>query len=142
VPKGNSEHRDKQGRVERVAERELGRAPPAEAADRLVEGAEADRLQRERGGEARAKREQAQAPQPGEQQRTAGTAEGGLVGQLIGKAQERLEGLPAPLGAAVRLAERGAVLALLPVRFGLRMARELLRTPAALVRVLSRARSA
>ncbi len=52
------------------------------------------------------------------------------------KARERLDKLPEPAKKAVQMVETAATLLMIPARVGFNFAREMLRVPAALVRVL------
>ena len=61
-----------------------------------------------------------------------------FVDQLREKAEERLERMPEPVKRAVSFAEGAFALAMVPVRLGLRLARDVLSVPAAMLRGLAR----
>jgi len=59
-----------------------------------------------------------------------------VPGALREKARERLSNLPEPLQWAVQAAEEAAGLLFAPLRIGMRVTRELLAVPAAMIRLL------
>ncbi len=61
-----------------------------------------------------------------------------FVDQLRAKAEERLEQMPEPVRRAVGFAEGAFALAMVPVRLGLRLVRDVLNVPAAMLRGLAR----
>jgi hypothetical protein len=58
--------------------------------------------------------------------------------RLIEKAEERLASLPAPMTMAVRLVQRGFQGLMVPVQLGVRVAAGIVRTPAAMLRLILR----
>lgn len=61
-----------------------------------------------------------------------------LMERLRAKAEQRLEELPEPVKRAIGLGETVVGLMLVPLRFGLHLARDFLEVPAAVLRVFSR----
>ena len=61
-----------------------------------------------------------------------------FIEKLRVKAEERLEGMPKPVKRAIQLGERVLGLVLVPVRFGVRLIRDVVAVPAAMVRMLTR----
>jgi hypothetical protein len=129
--------------VREVAEKTIAAADdPAKAAERLVQAAESELLHREveHATEVREQHKRIEAlKNPIDSLKSKGFE---LADTLVQKAEKRLEALPEPVKRAVHTAEKVAALALTPVRFGLRLAGDILRTPLALARILFRHREA
>jgi hypothetical protein len=135
--------REVEEHVREVADKTLAAAEdPAKAAERLVQAAESELLHKEveHATELREQHKRIEVlKHPIDTLRSKGFE---LADSLAKKAEKRLDGLPAPVKRAVQTAEKAAALALTPVRFGLRLAGDILRTPLALARILFRHREA
>lgn len=130
-------------RVREVAQQTIAaETDPARAAERLVQVAESELLHREveHAAETREQQKRIEAlKNPIDTLRAKGFE---LADSLVQKAEKRIEALPEPVKRAARTVEKAANLALTPVRFGLRLAADILRTPVALARILFRHREA
>ena len=61
-----------------------------------------------------------------------------VMEKLREKAEQRLDGLPQPVQKAIHLGESVLGLMLVPVRFGVRLVRDVLSVPVAMFRILTR----